>query len=124
MCGSIASDEGRHEIAYQRIMDKLFELDPDGSVLAFADMMRKQIVMPAHLMDDGQHGANNGGRNLFSVRGVGELMRTSVQKREQASCHASALSAHHRFATPTLRRLFPPAGLFGCGGARGRVHRV
>ena len=34
-------------------------------MLAFADMMRKQIVMPAHLMDDGKHGAMNNGRNLF-----------------------------------------------------------
>jgi hypothetical protein len=34
-------------------------------MLAFADMMRKQIVMPAHLMDDGRHGEMNGGRNLF-----------------------------------------------------------
>jgi acyl-[acyl-carrier-protein] desaturase len=66
MCGSIASDEGRHEIAYQRIVDKLYELDPDGSVVAFADMMRKQIVMPAHLMDDGVHGEKNVGRNLFA----------------------------------------------------------
>ena len=40
-------------------------LDPDGAMLAFADMMRKQIVMPAHLMDDNTHGAANGGRNLF-----------------------------------------------------------
>jgi acyl-[acyl-carrier-protein] desaturase len=34
-------------------------------VIAFADMMRKKIVMPAHNMDDGVHGAANGGRNLF-----------------------------------------------------------
>jgi hypothetical protein len=47
-------------------MDKLFELDPNGSVLGFADMMRKQIVMPAHLMDDGQHHGKTG-RNLFAV---------------------------------------------------------
>lgn len=65
ICGSIASDEGRHEIAYQRIMDKLYELDPNGSVLAFADMMRKQIVMPAHLMDDLQHEKKTG-RKLFA----------------------------------------------------------
>ncbi len=35
-------------------MEKLFELDPDGAMLAFADMMRKKISMPAHLMYDGQ----------------------------------------------------------------------
>lgn len=65
ICGSIASDEGRHEIAYQKIMDALFERDPSGSMLAFADMMRKQIVMPAHLMDDGVHKQRTG-RNLFA----------------------------------------------------------
>lgn len=64
ICGSIASDEGRHEIAYQKITEKLYELDPNGAMLAFADMMRKQIVMPAHLMDDGQHSKT--GRNLFA----------------------------------------------------------
>ncbi|KAJ9514862.1 hypothetical protein QJQ45_028593 [Haematococcus lacustris] len=55
ICGLIASDEGRHEQAYSRIIDGVLEHDPDGGILAFADMMRKQIVMPAHLMDDGQH---------------------------------------------------------------------
>ena len=33
-------------------------------MIAFGDMMRKQIVMPAHLMDDGEHSAKTG-RNLF-----------------------------------------------------------
>ena len=37
-----------------RIVEKLYELDPDGAMLAFADMMKKQIVMPAHLMYDGE----------------------------------------------------------------------
>ena len=55
LCGLIAADEGRHEIAYQRIVDVLFVRDPDGTMIAFADMMKKQIVMPAHLMDDGEH---------------------------------------------------------------------
>jgi len=65
LCGLVASDEGRHEIAYQRIVDELFKRDPEGTLLAFADMMKKQIVMPAHLMDDGQHHGRTG-RNLFS----------------------------------------------------------
>jgi len=65
ICGLIASDEGRHEIAYQRIIDGVLERDPSGGVLAFADMMRKQIVMPAHLMDDMEHEARNK-RNLFA----------------------------------------------------------
>lgn len=65
ICGSIAADESRHEIGYTRIIDELFSRDPNGAMLAFSDMMRKQIVMPAHLMDDGQHGEKNNGRNLF-----------------------------------------------------------
>lgn len=38
--------------------------DPSGAMIAFTDMMRKQIVMPAHLMDDGEHQGKTG-RNLF-----------------------------------------------------------
>ena len=33
-------------------------------MIAFADMMRKQIVMPAHLMDDLEHQGRTG-RSLF-----------------------------------------------------------
>ncbi|KAK9828588.1 hypothetical protein WJX72_000905 [[Myrmecia] bisecta] len=66
ICGAIAQDEGRHEIAYTRIVDGLFERDPSGATVAFADMMRKQIVMPAHLMDDMEHPEKTGGRNLFA----------------------------------------------------------
>ena len=36
------------------IAEKLFEIDPDATMLALADMMRKKIVMPALLMYDGQ----------------------------------------------------------------------
>lgn len=54
ICGTIASDEKRHETAYTKIVEKLFEIDPDGTVTSFADMMRKKIAMPAHLMYDGR----------------------------------------------------------------------
>ncbi|XP_072965055.1 stearoyl-[acyl-carrier-protein] 9-desaturase, chloroplastic-like [Typha angustifolia] len=54
ICGIIASDEKRHETAYSKIVEKLLEIDPDGTVLALADMMKKKISMPAHLMYDGQ----------------------------------------------------------------------
>lgn len=50
-----------------QIIDAIFEQDPNGATLAFADMMKKQIVMPAHLMDDGSHETTNTGRNLFAV---------------------------------------------------------
>ena len=137
VCGAIAADESRHEVAYTRIVDEFFRWvlagaggaggwvlvgagesagegaggwvggwvcggcsgalkgntarpcahvaprraalfvicsclfvcvcrqDPNNAMLSFADMMRKQIVMPAHLMDDGKHGILNSGRNLF-----------------------------------------------------------
>ncbi len=51
-------------------MDGLFERDPNGAMLAFADMMRKQIVMPAHMMNDNEHEGKTG-RNLFAVSGAG-----------------------------------------------------
>ncbi|KAH8517392.1 hypothetical protein Peur_048575 [Populus x canadensis] len=54
ICGTIAADEKRHEIAYTMIAEKLFEIDPDTTILALADMMRKKIAMPALLMYDGQ----------------------------------------------------------------------
>ncbi|KAG6384265.1 hypothetical protein SASPL_155935 [Salvia splendens] len=57
ICGTIASDEKRHETAYTKIVEKLFEVDPDGTVLSLADMMRKKIAMPAHLMYDGSDDA-------------------------------------------------------------------
>jgi len=65
ICGVIAADEGRHEEAYKRIIDQVLARDPDGAVLAFADMMRKGVLMPAHLMDDGAHAGANG-RSLFA----------------------------------------------------------
>ncbi|XP_062025234.1 stearoyl-[acyl-carrier-protein] 9-desaturase 6, chloroplastic [Rosa rugosa] len=54
ICGTIASDERRHEFAYSKIVEKLLEVDPTGAMVAIADMMRKKITMPAHLMYDGE----------------------------------------------------------------------
>jgi Fatty acid desaturase len=50
---TVQGDEARHEAAYQRIMDELMRRDPDHAVRAFATMMQSSIVMPAHLMRDG-----------------------------------------------------------------------
>lgn len=67
VCGLIAADEGRHETAYTNIVEQLFQRDPEGAVLAFADMMKKGIVMPAHFMNDDWHKGKdaNPGHNLF-----------------------------------------------------------
>jgi len=56
MCRMIAGDEARHEKAYKKITQELFRRDPDGTMLAFDFMMARQIVMPAHLMDDTLYG--------------------------------------------------------------------
>ncbi|MDP2722333.1 MAG: acyl-ACP desaturase [Bacteroidales bacterium] len=48
MCGYIASDENRHANAYKNFVARIFELDPSEMMLAFEDMMRKKIIMPAH----------------------------------------------------------------------------
>ena len=55
-------------VAYTNIVEQLFAHDPEGAVLAFADMMKKGITMPAHYMDDGWHSSGEGanpGQNLF-----------------------------------------------------------
>jgi acyl-[acyl-carrier-protein] desaturase len=47
---SNCADEARHAKAYKHFVAKILEIDPSEMILAFEDMMRKKIVMPAHLM--------------------------------------------------------------------------
>ncbi len=53
ICRMIAGDEARHEEAYKRFVKKILELDPQGMVTAFAQMMKTRIMMPGRLMSDG-----------------------------------------------------------------------
>ncbi len=50
ICGIIASDEARHANAYKDFVRRIFNFDPSEMMLAFEDMMRRKIVMPAHLL--------------------------------------------------------------------------
>ncbi len=50
MCTIIAGDEMRHHLAYREFVKTIFTEDPSGMMLAFADMMKKKIVMPAHFL--------------------------------------------------------------------------
>ena len=50
ICGVIAADEARHAKAYKSFISKIIEIDPSEMMLAFEDMMRKKIVMPAHFL--------------------------------------------------------------------------
>ena len=58
ICGVIAADEARHAKAYKSFVSQIFEIDPSEMMLAFENMMRKKIVMPAHFMR--QQGENIG----------------------------------------------------------------
>ncbi|KAJ0975350.1 hypothetical protein J5N97_017320 [Dioscorea zingiberensis] len=60
ICGTIAADEKRHEMAYTKVVEKLFAVDPNTTMVSLADMMRKRITMPAALLYDGQD------NNLFN----------------------------------------------------------
>lgn len=61
ICALIAGDEARHEEAYKQIVSRIIDVDPSGAVLAFQEMMKQRIVMPARLMSDGIH------RDLFAA---------------------------------------------------------
>ncbi len=50
ICGVIAADEARHANAYEMFVERIFEIDPSEMMLAFEDMMKKRIVMPAHFL--------------------------------------------------------------------------
>ena len=50
LCGNVASDEARHANAYKSFVTKVFEIDANEMMLAFEDMMRKKIVMPAQFL--------------------------------------------------------------------------
>ena len=50
ICAVIAADEARHAKAYKSFVKKIFEIDPSEMMLAFEDMMRKKIVMPANFL--------------------------------------------------------------------------
>jgi acyl-[acyl-carrier-protein] desaturase len=58
ICKTIAGDEARHERAYKSFMAEIFQIDPNGALLAFEKMMKKQIAMPAILMDNAKSDDN------------------------------------------------------------------
>jgi acyl-[acyl-carrier-protein] desaturase len=47
MCKIISGDEMRHFNAYSTFVDEIFKLDPNNMMIAFRDMMKNKIVMPA-----------------------------------------------------------------------------
>ena len=47
MCKMVAGDGMRHHNAYSEFVDRIFKVDPSQMMLAFTDMMKKKITMPA-----------------------------------------------------------------------------
>ena len=50
LSAKIAGDEQRHARAYKYFIEKILEVDTDEALLAFQDMMKKKITMPAMYM--------------------------------------------------------------------------
>ncbi|MGK0253337.1 MAG: acyl-[acyl-carrier-protein] desaturase [Mariniflexile sp.] len=50
MCKIISGDEMRHHNAYSEFVERIFKVDPSQMMMAFHDMMKKKIVMPAHFL--------------------------------------------------------------------------
>jgi acyl-[acyl-carrier-protein] desaturase len=50
MCKLIAGDEMRHYMAYRSFIQRIFSVDPSEMMIAFADMMKTKIVMPAQFI--------------------------------------------------------------------------
>ena len=56
MCNIIAGDEMRHHLAYREFVKTIFEYDSSEMMLAFQDMMKKKIVMPAQFIRESGQG--------------------------------------------------------------------
>jgi acyl-[acyl-carrier-protein] desaturase len=54
ICQRIAGDESRHEAFYTKMMRHVMEIDPEGGIMAFRNMMRGIIAMPGRHMYDGK----------------------------------------------------------------------
>ena len=65
ICLMIAADEMRHHKAYKSFISSIFEIDPSEMMIAFADMMKQKIVMPAHFLRD-MNGEKSGVFGHFS----------------------------------------------------------
>ncbi|UZO81909.1 acyl-ACP desaturase [Aquimarina sp. ERC-38] len=50
MCKIISGDEMRHYNAYSEFVRSIFEVDPSQMMIAFKDMMKHKIIMPAHFL--------------------------------------------------------------------------
>jgi acyl-[acyl-carrier-protein] desaturase len=50
LCGYVAADENRHAKAYRLFFQKCLDTDTNDALIAFGDMMKSKITMPAMFM--------------------------------------------------------------------------
>lgn len=50
MCKIISGDEMRHHNAYCEFVERIFKVDPSQMMMAFQQMMKLKITMPAHFL--------------------------------------------------------------------------
>lgn len=67
MCNVIAGDEMRHHLAYREFVKIIFEYDPSEMMLAFEDMMKKKIVMPAQFIRESGQGIGTAFENFSNA---------------------------------------------------------
>ena len=67
MCSVIAGDEMRHHLAYREFVKIIFEYDPSEMMLAFQDMMKKKIVMPAQFLRESGEGISSAFDNFSNA---------------------------------------------------------
>ncbi len=91
MCKMIAGDEMRHHQAYSEFVNQIFKVDPSEMLLAFTDMMKQKIVMPAHfLRESGQkisdafeHFSDSAQRiGVYTASDYVDIMQKLIQKWE------------------------------------------
>lgn len=63
--GYISGDESRHERYYGNIVRKIFEIDQERALIAFARLIETGTIMPTKLVDDGHSYKQNGEPTLF-----------------------------------------------------------
>ena len=92
ICSVIAGDEARHEEAYKRFFRRLVKADAANAVIAFAEMMKQKISMPARLMSDGtdidlfnQFAVVAQRNGVYTIRDYAEVIRHLVDYWEIAS---------------------------------------
>ncbi|UMY66333.1 MULTISPECIES: acyl-ACP desaturase [unclassified Flavobacterium] len=91
MCNMIAGDEMRHHNAYSEFVKQIFTVDPNGMMLAFQEMMKKKIVMPAgFLRESGQkiseafeHFSDSAQRiGVYTANDYVDIMRKLIERWE------------------------------------------